>query len=276
MGNYGARQLIQIEHTHSNSEWVGDKLGTLLDQFEYPLHFIDFETTALAVPYHAGMGPYEPVAFQWSCHTVAKPRTVPVHSEWINIDDAFPNFAFAESLMKQIGTTGTVFRYAAHETTILRRIGRQMDIRRERNNELAEWLDEMGQKDRIVDMYHDMTLKHYYHPFMKGSNSIKKVLEAIWKTDSQLRARYPEYLREINAQILSPYQALPPLEIQGKPVVIAEGTGAMRAYEAMLYGLEKNDPETRHRWRELLLQYCKLDTLAMVMLWDHWVRITRC
>jgi hypothetical protein len=274
LGSYGARQLIQIEHTRSNTEWVSDKLKAMMEQFEYPLRFIDFETTALAVPYHSGMGPYEPVAFQWSCHTVGKPGAEPIHSEWINVEDAFPNFEFARSLMKQIGTTGTVFRYAPHETTILRRIRRQMELRRERDDELAAWLNEMSQKDRIVDMYLGMTLKHYYHPLMKGINTIKQVLEAIWRIDPQLRARYPEYFQKPAGQILSPYQALPSLEIQGNPVVVADGTGAMRAYEAMMYGLERDDVETRRRWRDLLLQYCKLDTLAMVMLWQYWWEIT--
>jgi len=73
------------------------------------------------------------------------------------------------------------------------------------------------------------------------------------------------YLREENNQVLSPYAALPPLEINGKEVVVAEGTGAIRAYEAMLYGHERHDPAIRSAWKSLLLQYCKLDTLAMVI-----------
>jgi hypothetical protein len=56
--------------------------------------------------------------------------------------------------------------------------------------------------------------------------------------------------------------------------VVVEGTGAVRAYEAMMYGLEKDDEGTRNRWRQLLLQYCKLDTLAMVILWQHWLERT--
>jgi hypothetical protein len=76
-----------------------------------------------------------------------------------------------------------------------------------------------------------MTLKNYFHPLMKGKTSIKKMVDAIWKTNSELRARYPEYRRVQNGEILSPYQALPPLVIQGEEVVVAEGTGAMRADE---------------------------------------------
>ena len=105
---------------------------------------------------------------------------------------------------------------------------------------------------------------------MKGRTSIKIVCDAIWKTNSALRAEFPEYVKEQGGEILSPYAALPRLEINGKPVVIAEGTGAIRAYEAMLYGIERHDPAIRVTWKNLLLQYCKLDTLAMVMVWKHW------
>jgi hypothetical protein len=115
-----------------------------------------------------------------------------------------------------------------------------------------------------------LTLKHYFHPLMKGRTSIKIVCDAIWKTNSDLRAEFPEYLKEQGGEILSPYAALPQLNINGRPIVVAEGTGAIRAYEAMLYGIERHDAATRETWKSLLLQYCKLDTLAMVMVWRHW------
>ena len=69
-----------------------------------------------------------------------------------------------------------------------------------------------------------------------------------------------------------PYQALPPLIIDGTRCEVAEGTGAMRAYEAMMYGVEVCAPEIRAAWRALLLEYCKLDTLAMLLIWEHWER----
>jgi hypothetical protein len=105
---------------------------------------------------------------------------------------------------------------------------------------------------------------------MKGKTSIKKVVDAIWKSDPHLRKCFPEYQKKQNGEFLSPYEVLPVLKIQGEEVVVAEGTGAMRAYEAMMYGLEKDDAEIRETWKRLLLQYCKLDTLSMVMVWQHW------
>lgn len=269
IGERNKRQIVQVDHSRDNTEWTSDELGKILRSYHYPLKFIDFETTALAVPYHAGMHPYEQVAFQWSCHTIEEPNGEVKHSEWINITDAFPNFEFAETLMAQIETSGTVFMWATHENTILTRILRQMDERSFQNKGLEQWLKTVTTKGWLVDM-NQLTLKHYFHPLMKGRTSIKKVVDAIWKTSPRLRKCFPEYQKKQNGEYLSPYEALPVLKIQGEEVVVAEGTGAMRAYEAMMYGLEKDDVEIRDTWKRLLLQYCKLDTLSMVMVWQHW------
>lgn len=274
VGENNRRQRIQIDHTRSNTEWVSRSLPGILRSFRYPLRFIDFETTALAIPYHAGMSPYETVAFQWSCHTLRSPDGKLEHEEWINVVDAFPNFDFAQSLMSHVGTTGTLFMWASHENTILGRILEQMAIRNYRNPALAAWLRSTVRMDgarsgRLIDM-NQLTLKSYFHPLMKGRTSIKVVVDAIWKSNPKLRQEFPEYLKMQGEQILSPYDALPTLTINGKPVVVAEGTGAVRAYEAMLYGVEKSDPVLRERWKRLLLQYCKLDTASMVMVWRHW------
>ena len=105
---------------------------------------------------------------------------------------------------------------------------------------------------------------------MKGRTSIKVVCDAVWRSNPTLRADFPEYLKVHHDEVQSPYAALHPLEINGHPVQVAEGTGAIRAYEAMMYGVERDNPLTRARWRELLRQYCRLDTLAMVWIWRHW------
>ena len=274
VGKTNTRQLIQIDHTRTNNEWVSNELPAILSSFRYPLHFIDFETTALAIPYHAGMHPYEPVAFQWSCHTLDAPGARPRHGEWINVEEAFPNFQFAETLMGHLGREGSFFMWAPHENTILRRISEQMPLRDYQNAELAQWLRwiirDGGQRvGRLTDM-NQHCVKHYFHPLMKGRTSIKVVCDAVWKSNPELRAEFPEYLKIQDGQILSPYASLPPLEINGRPVVVAEGTGAIRAYEAMMHGIERDHPAIRDRLRDLLRQYCRLDTLAMVWIWRHW------
>jgi Domain of unknown function(DUF2779) len=277
VGEINKRQLIQLEYTRANAEWMSNDFPKILNSFKFPLHFIDFETTAVAVPYHAGMRPYEQVAFQWSCHKLDSPGSELKHSEWINTDDAFPNFQFAESLMKCLGDDGTIFMWASHENTILNAILTQMGERDYNNPALKKWLncvirDGTGNSDRLVDM-NRLTVKNYFHPLMKGRTSIKIVCDALWKNNPQLRTKYPEYVKMEASEVLSPYKTLPPLEIGGTMVAVAEGTGAIRAYEAMVYGLEKEDAKTKEKWKRLLLQYCKLDTLSMVFIWEHWKRM---
>jgi hypothetical protein len=46
----------------------------------------------------------------------------------------------------------------------------------------------------------------------------------------------------------------------------------MRAYQEMMYGADKNDPDARAKWSALLTQYCRLDTLSMVLILEHWRR----
>lgn len=267
VGPRNQRQLIQLRNTRSNTEWIDPVLGEILESYSYPLHFIDFETSALAVPYHAGMRPFENVAFQWSCHTIPAPDAESEHSEWINLDESFPNFAFAESLMNQLGRDGTVFMWATHENTILKDILRQMESRY-KNEALKDWLEWIT-TSHMVDM-NVLTLNHYFHPLMKGRTSIKKVLDAIWQANPSLRSRFPAYVKEENGELLSPHKSLPPLVIEGRDVFVNEGTGAITAYQSMLYGSQKSNMAAREQWKNLLLQYCELDTLAMVMIFSHW------
>ena len=271
-GVQNQRQLLQLRNTSANIEWIDPALREILDSFAYPLHFIDFETSALAVPYHAGMHPYENVAFQWSCHTLRSPYAEPEHAEWINLEQAFPSFAFAESLMKHLGMQGTFFMWATHENTILKEIRRQMEGRYD-NESVKDWLDwitnDGNGKTRLVDM-NNLTLRHYFHPIMGGKTSIKKVLDAIWKSNPALHERFPTYVKKEGGEILSPYKSLPPLIMDGEDALVAEGTGAIRAYQAMLYGPQKSDLSIRAIWKKLLLQYCELDTSAMVMVYLHW------
>src|ERR1035437_328239 len=277
VGEINKRQLIQLEYTRENAEWMSKDLPKILNSFKFPLHFIDFETTAVAVPYHAGMYPYEQVAFQWSCHKLESADGPLQHSEWINTYDAFPNFQFAESLMNHLGGEGTNFMWASPENTILNAVLTQMGERNYKNATLKKWLNSVirtgtGHSERLVDM-NQLTVKHFFHPLMKGRTSIKVVCDALWNTSPQLRARYPEYVKLEGGEVLSPYETLPPLEIGGSMLAVAEGTGAIRAYEAMVYGLEKEDAATKEKWKRLLLQYCKLDSLSMFFVWQHWKRL---
>ena len=281
-GSRGQRQRIQLEFTERKQEYFSDNMTEDL-KWDYPLHFIDFETATAALPYHKGMNPYEAVAFQWSCHTIREPGAEPEHFEWINMNQIFPNFDFARALMDCIGTEGTVLMWATHENTILRNVFNQMEKYNIEDDALKNWLKgivKFGKDDktRLLDM-NRFTLEHYFHPKMKGKTSIKKVLPAVLYENSSTRiSRWLKefdskfsLLNEEDGRITDPYGQLPPLDIfdQGEKY-LKDGGGAMAAYQDILFGLRKNDAESLKAYEKGLLNYCKLDTLAMVIIWEHW------
>ena len=281
-GPRGQRQRIQLEFTERKQEYFSDNMTEDL-KWEYPLHFIDFETATAALPYHKGMNPYEAVAFQWSCHTIREPGAEPEHFEWINMNQIFPNFDFARALMDCIGVEGTVLMWATHENTILRNVFNQMEKYNIEDDVLKDWLKgivKFGKDDktRLLDM-NRFTLEHYFHPKMKGKTSIKKVLPAVLYENSSTRiSRWLKefdskfsLLNEADGKITDPYAQLPPLDIFNEcEKYLKDGGGAMAAYQDILFGLRKNDAQSLKAYEKGLLNYCKLDTLAMVIIWEHW------
>lgn len=279
-GKRGERQSIQIQHTQQNSEWSKPGFGLLLKSFKYPLHFIDFETSTSAVPYHKGMRPYEQIAFQWSCHTIDRPGENPKHADWINLEESFPSFEFAETLRKHLSPDGTIFMWADHENKVLKDVRRQaLQYDYKNRDSLCAWIDDVivedGRTGRLVDM-NRLCLENYFHPAMKGKTSIKYVLPAIWNNNEYLwKVPFLKdyFLRDAAGTVLNPYEVLPGIEIAGANQVIKAGTAAMSAYQEMMYGFSSEDSAIKNKWSELLLQYCKLDTTAMIIVWLHWNKI---
>jgi hypothetical protein len=283
LGTRGTRQLLQIENTRNNTEWISNDLKSLANNLKYPLHFIDFETYTGALPFHKGMRPYELIAFQWSCHTINKPGATPVHSEWIHTGEKFPNssefpnFEFSRSLMRQIGTSGTPLMWATHENTVLRTIMNQLEVYGIEDESLKNWLFDItsdgDKKGRLVDM-NKMTQEHYFHPYMKGKTSIKKVLPAVWSHNPYLHKieHFKDYVPdEFLDGILDPYDTLTSGLKEGEwdDEVVSGGTAAMRAYHRIRFD-DSLTITQKDELRYQLLQYCKLDTMAMIIIAHHW------
>lgn len=289
-GSVGARnerQLIQLTNTLNKTEWISDTMKQELTSWKYPLHFIDFETYTGAMPFNKGMRPFELLAFQWSCHTILKPCAKPTHKKFILTDNDFPNFRFAESLMKHIGTEGTPLMWATHENSVLRTIYYQMQEYGYDNPDLKSWLEQtikdkdLGTEGRFIDM-NAFTLTHYFHPDMKGKTSIKKVLPAVWNNNPFLHEI--DYLSiysmlDKESQVIDPYDTLFNLanakmrdldeEIDIQSEDVKGGTGAMRAYQRIRFD-ESISKDYKEELKHRLLEYCKLDTMAMVIIWTYW------
>ncbi len=308
------RRLLQIRKTKNkdSSPYIDIKgLKNEMAGWIYPLHFIDFETTMAAIPFHKGRKPYEGIAFQFSHHIIKEDGTIEHAGEYLNTKPGyFPNYDFIRALKKELeNDNGSVFRYATHENTYLVMIHNQLlkdeaDI--SDRNELMEFIksithsnesscDKWKGNRNMIDLL-EVVKSFYYHPLMKGSNSIKAVLPAVMQS-SFIKGKYtlPLYggkgnikslnfnnqvwvKADDNGAIISPYKLLPPIFEEASPEEketfiaddrIADGGAAMTAYARMQF-TEMSDAE-RDMISKGLLKYCELDTLAMVMIYEYFM-----
>jgi hypothetical protein len=273
----------------------------------YPLHFIDFETSRMAVPFHQGRRPYEQVAFQFSHHVLTEDGRVEHRSQFLEAaPGVFPNYAFARELRRQLsGDQGTILRWATHENSVLRDIWTQLENDPEAPSDKDELqafiLSITSDGARVgartmVDLC-KMAERYYFHPLTKGSCSIKKVLPAVLSSSPFLRERYGgkvygsrDGIPSLNFQDWAWWQAsvdsalprdpytLLPAVFEGVDALdaadldenegLANGGAAMAAYARLQF--EQISDNERRRLTSALLKYCELDTLAMVMIFQAW------
>lgn len=273
VGKITQRQKIQLDNTQLKKEWINKEMLNEINNFKYPLHFIDFETSRPVIPHNKGDRPYEQLAFQWSCHTLTAPGAELIHKEWISFEKGFPNFKFAEALMKQVKSKGSVFMWHHHEKTVLKDIIFQMEDREYDNDKLYDWLISLTTSDRMIDM-NVMAKDHYFHPDMKGKTSIKKVLPAIWNNSKYLKNDYNinNFFKPEHLKFDDPYKILEDNEeLRCKQFdKINVGTDAIVAYQQMMRDLYMGDHNNAKNIKKMLIEYCKLDTFAMYIIYIHW------
>jgi hypothetical protein len=305
------RQWIQIEKERDNdfTEFVDvEGLRAEINSWTFPLHFIDFETSTVPLPFHVGRKPYEQIAFQFSHHIYHEDGRIEHANEYINTTPGeFPNFKFMQYLHDAlVHDNGTVFRFSNHENTILNAIHTQLkdsdytfkdvllpfieSISKPTDKQINPW---PRPERNMVDLC-DVIKKYYYNPHTFGSNSIKKVLPAILKSSQLIQGKYCKTIGEIglssknfpashvwlkqeNGTVVSPYKMLPDLfeglsqddienylsEIEN----IDDGGAALTAYGKIQY--TDMTEEERTIISDALKRYCELDTLAMVMIYEH-------
>jgi hypothetical protein len=240
------RQWLQVKKYKDQDPTPSIDKGvieSLLTNLDYPLHFIDFETSMVAVPFHKGRRPYEQIAFQFSHHVMEKSGLIRHESDFIHLTPGeFPNFQFLRALKNSLSNdTGSIFRYATHENTVLRQIRRQLQASQEPDQkELIEFIDhitkptgdEEGEpgKRNMIDLLKVVTDGGFYQLSMGGSNSIKKVIPAVLSVSDFLKEKYkkPIYGKGLqiesrnfkemvwvetgeDGEIKDPYKKLPPL-----------------------------------------------------------------
>jgi len=75
-----AKQQIQRATAITGKPNVKQKaIQTFLNNLEFPLHFLDFETFSTAIPIFDGTRPYEQIPFQFSLHVIQEAGMKPEH-----------------------------------------------------------------------------------------------------------------------------------------------------------------------------------------------------
>ena len=152
----------------NNVEYLSPALIEELQEVEYPVHFLDFETFGSAIPRYATTRPYQTIAFQWSDHKLSKSGDLS-HSEYLCSDDKDPRIEFIETLITAIGSKGSIFIYTTYEKRVIEQVADQFPQYR---NEIEEIIN------RFKDL-HDIIRKNYYNPAFNGSFSLKSVLPSL-------------------------------------------------------------------------------------------------
>ena len=229
------KQAFQVESAKTKKPIIHpDKIQAFLEELDYPLYFLDYETMSSLVPYFDGMRPYQQVPFQYSLHVIDSAGAEPRHLEYLHQDYSNPAQAVAESLQIHIGDNGSIITW-------------NMGFEKSCNDTLASFAPDYAEflqdvNDRIVDLMTPFSKLWYVDAGFHGSASIKAVLP-----------------------VLVP-------ELSYKNLDIQEGGAAQRIWMQAI--LDGQNEDTREQILDNLRQYCQLDTLAMVKIYEQLLKLS--
>ena len=231
--NLGTIQKMQIEHflEEKTPEINKEKVKEFLDKLWYPLYFLDFETVQSGVPVYKKSRPYQPIPFQYSLHYMDSPNGELKHIEFLAEPGKDPRKQIAKSLVNAIPTNACVLAFNKY-------------FEGDRIKDLSKLFPSMRKKlllisKNIFDLSDPFTAGYVYNKNMGNSLSIKSILPALYPNDPNLN-----------------YDNL---------------SGVNNGNEAMLIFQKMKDmsPAEKELTKQELLQYCKLDTLAMVKIFEY-------
>jgi hypothetical protein len=233
------KQKIQVQTVRDGKGYTDVKeIQQFLSTWDYPLHFFDFETIGGAIPLLDGTKPFEQIPFQYSLHIIRHEGAEPEHFEFLSDPKGFVDFS-VDPRLDLIKAMKAHFEgngsIVAYNASFEKRVIERLASAFPNEKNFLHSLS-----DRFVDLW-DVYRKYWcYTPEMKGSASIKSVLPAI----------IPDFSYE-------------DLQVQ-------DGNDASAIFSSMIDHTFKGDITTTIKD---LLAYCKLDTLAMVMLYRELLKV---
>jgi len=229
-------QIAQLR-AHRTGETVIEKeaIARELGDLTFPLHFIDYETFAPALPLFTHYSPYDQIPLQYSVHIVGSPAEEPIHRDFLHngLDD--PSASFLSSLQQHVGPFGAIIVWnKGFESHVNDCIARRLPAAK-------DYVIEFN--DRIYDLKDIFAKQYFVHKDLCGKVSIKNVLP-----------------------VLTPHLSYSSLAIH-------DGATASLEWSKLLSG-QLTDGE-RAALCEQLREYCALDSYGMYAIWQALISLVK-
>ena len=138
----------------------------VLDQVQWPVRYLDFESVSPPFPWFEECEPYQMVPFQYSLHQQDAPGADVVHKEYLAPADGDWRLYMTEVLLHDLGTTGSIVVYSSFEKQQLGLLAKTFPALADQINAVIARLFDLEQVFK----------SGYQHPEFLGRTSIKKVL----------------------------------------------------------------------------------------------------
>ncbi len=218
---------LRVDALLTGQPQVSPLLSGELDKLTYPLYLIDFETIAPEIPRYEGTSPYQVIPFQWSCHIVESKEAL------LAGVSTHREFIYRATDDPRREFAESLLACLGDHGSVLHYSNFEIQVVKQLAASGVPGGDELLAlvSPRFVDL--EIIVKNgFAHPKMQGRSSIKRVLPAL------------------------------DCKLSYKNLAVQDGDMAIVAY------LRTLDPTCNHEEREQifaeLLEYCELDTYAMV------------
>lgn len=204
-----------------------DKLNDFLNTLKYPLYYLDFETIKKPIPKYSGYKTNQRLLIQYSLHIQEEINGPLIHKEYLLTDEYDNRIEVAKRLIEDLGNNGSIIVYFKQfESGVISELSELVPSLK---NELLEL------NKRIVDLELPFKNRVVYNKNMIGKSSIKKVLPA-------MRDDFKNSYKDLS--------------------LVHNGVDAMTLYNKML----RCKGNEKQKIIDGLLEYCCLDTMAMVVI----------
>ena len=223
-------QKIQVETVKNQTVAIDQAhIQQWMSDCRYPLYFLDYETVNMVFPFQKGFKPYDQMVFQFSLHILDAPGAPLKHVEYLLESSHTP----VEALLAVLKNHITDFSGNV--------IVWNAKFESVRNREMAALFPSyqsflLKVNECMRDLADPFEKKWYVHPAFKGRYSIKYVLP-----------------------VLVP-------ELSYTDLAVQNGTEAVGVWLDMI---SETDNVRKKKYYDELLAYCRLDTLAMYMIFKE-------